>query len=72
MKLDLIKTFVIAILILSVSTAPASNKKRSTLGENTEVFTDPKAVKEPIEEEQDLDNDSGDFKLEFGDFDFDF
>ncbi|KAI8642619.1 hypothetical protein BD408DRAFT_416230 [Parasitella parasitica] len=63
MKLNLIISFAFALLIMSISAAPRASEKRSTLGDNTEVFTDSKAGTELAEEEERPDD---------GDFDFDF
>lgn len=60
MKLNLITLFAIAMLIITISAAPTI-KKRSTLSDNTEVFTDLKAQKGSLEEDAEKEDDSGSY-----------
>ncbi|KAL7321415.1 hypothetical protein PS15m_001181 [Mucor circinelloides] len=63
MKLALFTAFTLAMLAVTISAAP-THVKRSTLSDNTEVFSDAKAQKESV---QDEDQDSNSY---YGDFDY--
>lgn len=62
MKLISIAALTLATLTLTISAAPTLIGRRSTLSDNTEVFTDAKAQKESTkDEEQDTNSYYGDF-----------
>lgn len=64
MKLNLITLFAIAMLIITISAAPTI-KKRSTLSDNTEVFTDLKTQKESLEKDAEKEDNSDSYNEDY-------
>ncbi|EPB88190.1 hypothetical protein HMPREF1544_05023 [Mucor circinelloides 1006PhL] len=60
MKLVLFTAFTLAMLAVTISAAPTL-VERSTLSDNTEVFSDAKAQKESVQDEDQDSNSYGDF-----------